>query len=238
MSTNKEKFIEILGHFRQLSDEMSKTVQSFFIWRTLYLSRSIEEAGQKIAERNVEIINSYKNFFIQTEDNHLHSFVIGVSKFFDKDARALSIQFLINKIKDSAEIFTRETIIEAYPERFNTVDMHSCAPIENEDEQKIKEIKEKYQPLIDKLKDFRDTRSAHHDVKITDLTFIPTDVEGLINAIQEILNIISARFNDSTTDWRMLKEGAIRETNLLLENLDRGEKQRIKELKEEYGIKD
>jgi len=133
-NSNKEKFEEILKIFKRLSDEMCKTVESFYVWETLYLSRSIPTVGKEQAERNVQVINSYLNFFLTTENSLIDSFIIGISKFFDIDSRNFSIYFLINEIKRNKEIFAKETLLQVYPNRFEENELvKNYSPIEKKD---------------------------------------------------------------------------------------------------------
>jgi len=133
-NSNKEKFEEILKIFKRLSDEMCKTVESFYVWETLYLSRSIPTVGKEQAERNVQVINSYLNFFLTTENSLIDSFIIGISKFFDIDSRNFSIYFLINEIKRNKEIFAKETLLQVYLNRFEENELvKNYSPIEKKD---------------------------------------------------------------------------------------------------------
>jgi len=232
-NSNKEKFEKILGSFNDLSEEMGKTVESFYIWKTLYLSRSVPTVGKERAERNVQIINLYLNFFLSTEDSHLNSFIIRISKFFDRDSRNLSIQFLINEIKNNKKNFTSETLVKLYPDRFDANEIEeNYLPIKEEDELTIEKLKEQYLPVIKKLKLIRDKysahRSAHIGIQKIDRRFTFKEVEGLINAIQEMFNTIYYSFDRSSTCWDHIKEKAIRDTDFLFDNLYKGEQQRKK----------
>ncbi len=77
--TPEDKYKEIEGMFKRLSDQMCRVVQAFYLWRALVFARSIPEVGKKQAEKNVEIMGFHKNFFTQTEDSHLTTFIIGIS---------------------------------------------------------------------------------------------------------------------------------------------------------------
>lgn len=237
---NKEKYIEIVKLLKRLSDEMSRTVESYYIWRTLYLVTSIKEVGKELAERNVEILNLYKDFFIPTEESHLHFFIIGVSKFFDPDDGSLSLYSLLNKINANKEIFISETLIEVYPNRpFDKAGLGATyLPIKEADIYKIKkDIKDirKQLPVLIKLKDIRKKQSAHTDIKITSFDFIPDEVPHLINAIQEVINKISYLIDRSYTKWDKLKDRAVRDTKFVLESLYKNEQLRRKEIKERYN---
>lgn len=231
----KEKFQEIQCLFKRLSSEMCKVVESYHIWATLVFSRSILEVGKEKAEKNAKIMAQYKDFFVTTERNHMHAFIIGISKFFDSDPRALSIQQLIQKIKESEDIITADIFKDIYPERFFPEDFKDgYKPIHDEDLKHINELRKKHELVIKNLKTIRDKQSAHTDIKVIRITFIPNEVAELIGVIQEMFNKLSGRFESATTIWNHLKDDAVSNTEFLLENLKRGEEQRMKEIKEKW----
>ncbi len=98
MQEAKEKFLEIQSLFTRMSHEVvCIVVESYYIWRTLTLARSIPEIGEEKANKNAKLMNLYKEFFLSTENSHLQTFITGLMKFFDKDPRALSFNSLIKK---------------------------------------------------------------------------------------------------------------------------------------------
>jgi len=232
----KEKFQEIHELFKRLSNAMGEVVESYHIWATLVFSRSIPEVGKEKAEKNAAIMALYKNFFVTTELNHMHTFIIGISKFFDRNPKALSVQQLIQKIKESEDIITAGIFKEACPDRFFPEDFKDgYKPIHDEDIKYIEELRKKHESVIGNLKTIRDKQSAHTDMEVIKATFVPNEVVELIEAVQEMFNKLSGRFESATTTWRHLKDDAVRNTEFLLENLERGEVARMKEIKEKWG---
>lgn len=238
MSKGKEKFLEIKALFKRLSDEMCRTVEIYWIWQTLAFARSIPEVGKEEAEKNVIIINRNKYFFMPVEDSLLHAFIIGLSKFFDKNPQSLSIAALIKKIHESKEEITADVLLEVYPDHFNDDEnlKKNYSPLNDADIKNISDLKLKHKLIIENLKIIRDKRSAHTDIAIIRGEFIPKDVEALILAIQEMLNKLSSTFNRSKTIWDHLKTEAINDTKLLIENLERGEEQRMAEIKKRFSL--
>ncbi len=237
IAIGKQKFLEIKGFFKRLSDEMCNVVQAYYLWSALAFARSIPEAGKEHAEENVMIMNRHKHFFIQTEDSHLRAFIIGISKFFDRDQRSLSIKRLIEKIEESKDFITPEVVLEVYPDRFNGDEVIHYTPLEDGDIQYIESLRADHEVVIQKLKEIRDKRLAHTSIEIIKGTFVPNEVEKLIIAIQEMFNKLSSRFDQSTTRWDHLKEGAVMDTELLLRSLKMGEMQRIAKIEKEYKQK-
>ena len=232
----KEKFQEIQKLFKRLSDNMGRVVESYYIWETLVFSKSISEVGKEKAEKNVAIMTPYKDFFFTTEYNHMDGFIIGISKFFDRDSRALSIQQLIQKIKESEDIITADILAEFYPSCCFSEDFKSgYKPIHDDDLKYIEEIRKKHESVIDTLRTIRNKHSVHMDMEVIKVSFIPKEVAELVEAIQEMFNKLSGRFASSATNWNQLKDEAINQTKFLLENLEKGETQRMKEIKEKWG---
>ncbi|MDD5146079.1 MAG: hypothetical protein PHF44_04535, partial [Candidatus Pacebacteria bacterium] len=161
-------------------------------------------------------------------------FILGILKFFDGNERALSIQSLIDEIKKNKEFLTLETLHEIHPSVVVDKIDRNYSPITVEDEEKIDELRKQYLPIIEKLKTIRNKECAHLDDRRIDGTFVPNEVEKLINTIQEMLNTISARFDMSTTLWDHLKDEAVDGVNFVLDNLHRGEEKRHEEIMEKW----
>lgn len=238
----KEKFEEIQQLFKKLSDEMCKVVESYYVWETLVFSRAIPEVGKETAEKNASIMNLYNDFFVVTEHNHMDAFIIGITKFFDRDSRALSIQQLIGKIRESQDVITADFFAENFPDRFFPEDFKDgYKPIHDEDIKLIGELRKKHEVTIGVLKKIRDTQIAHTDITVIKnrdsiTNFIPKEIAALIETIQEMFNRLSGRFESSSTMWNHLKDSSIRDTKFLLENLERGEVVRLEEVRKEWGI--
>lgn len=236
----KEKFEEIQRLFKKLSDDMCKVVESYYIWETLVFSRAIPEVGKETAERNLKIVNQYKDFFIATEHSHMDTFIVGISKFFDNDSRALSLSKLIERIKESENIITADFFKMSYPERFFPDDFQNgYKPLHEEDLEQIAELRSEQDVVIETLKTIRNKQVAHNDLellmnKIAVQSFVPNEVKVLIEAIQVMFNKLSGRFESSSTMWDHLKSDAISDTKYVLENLERGEKVRQKEVEEKW----
>ncbi|MDO8460336.1 MAG: hypothetical protein Q7S74_04460 [Nanoarchaeota archaeon] len=232
----KEKFLEIRDLFRRMSHEVCVVVESYYIWRTLTFARSIPEVGQEQAEKNAKLMALYKDFFIPTEQSHLQVFIIGLMKFFDKHPQALSIAALIKIIQENKGIFTADVLQLVYPD-LAAIDAikDDYSPITQDVVDHVEQLWEKHKGLIDSLKDVRDKQFAHTDTKTIKGTFVPNEVEALIEAVQEMFNKLSGCFDLSFTIWDHLKEDSVRSTQFMLENLERGEVLQMAEIKKKWG---
>jgi hypothetical protein len=233
--TPEEIFSEIQVLFRRLSHEVCSVIESYYIWRTLTFSRSIPEMGQEEADKNAELMTICKEFFMPTERAHLHFFVIGLMKFFDRKPPALSFVTLMDEIKKHADIFTPEVFRNVHPKlhQLGAIE-EDYLPIRQEVIDDFQQLEINYEKQVGVLKTARDKQFAHTDFLTVDLTFIPLEVEALIEAITEMFNKLSNCFELSSTTFDHLKEDAIRSTQLLLENFKRGEKVRMEEIHKSY----
>jgi len=233
----KKKFLEVKELFNRMSHEISAVVESYHIWRTLTFSRSIPEVGKEQAEKNAALLSLYKDFFIPTEQSHLQTFVIGLMKFFDRHSQALSIAGLIRELEKNKTIFTADIVRSTFkdPGGYDPI-KDDYEPITREIKDKIEELRKPHEALIASLKDIRDKQFAHNDMEtIKGASFVPNEVEALIEAIQEMFNKLSGNFNSSSTIWDHLKDDAIRSTQFVFANLERGEAERKEEIRRKYG---
>ncbi len=232
----KEKFIEIQKLFTKMSHEiMCVVVPSFYIWHTLTFSRSTVETGKEVAEKNAKTMSLYTNFLMPTEQSHLHTFVINIMKFYDKDNRALSFSNLVKLIRENESSFTPDVLKSIHPHLEQVgANTNDYVPIKEEDLKYIESIIDKHKDLISNLKDIRDKQFAHTDINHISGTFIPNQVEELIQDTQSIFNRLSGSFDRSSTMWDHIKEDSIRDTKFLFENLERGEVVRLEEIKKKW----
>lgn len=234
---SKEKFSEIRDLFNRTSHEVCIVVESYHIWRTLEFSLSIPEVGKETAEKNAQLMNLYKDFFIPTIQSHLQTFVIGLMKFFDKNPSALSIKGLMGEVQSNKSDLTIEDLKNAHPhlEEIDAVPTF-YDPIKEETVAYIDAVFKKHESLVSNLKNIRDKELAHIDIKPHRGNFVPREIEVLINDIQEIFNKLSNDFDLSATTFDFVKQESINAVRYLFENLERGEVQRKEEIRQKYGF--
>lgn len=231
MEESKNKFLEIRELFKRLSHQICLVVTSYYIWRTLRFSRSIDEVGKEKADKNAKLMSSYSNFFIPTEDSHVQTFVLGLMKFFDKDRRALSFQNLIKEIEENKSVFTPEVLKAVHPKLDEIGAIESdYVPINQETIDEVDRLRKKHDILISNLKDIRDKQFAHNDIEVIKGVFVPNEIEELITAVQEMFNKLSGTFDLSSTVWDHLKDEAVNDTKYLLESLEHAEVEREREM--------
>lgn len=235
--TPEEKFNELKTLFKRLSDEMCLLVEAFYGWRALVFSRSIIEVGEEQANKNVAIMRHHSDFFQVTEQGLLNTLILGISKFYDKHPKALSIDVLIKKLREYSSDITADLLEKIRPGTvfFSDEERASFVAFKEEDATEIEALRQKNESVIKSLKDIRDKTVAHTDIIPIKGSFIPNEVEQLIKDTQEIFNKLS-RFDRSTTMWEHLGDHIKNDITFILENLERGEKVRQEEIDEKWGI--
>jgi len=230
----EDQYKEIESTFKRLSGVMTQTVSSYYIWSTLTFARSTAEVGE-VANKNVEIISFHKYFFNQVERALLNSIILGLNKFFDKDQRAVSFKTLIAKLDDAKDVVNADTLLNVYPDRFKPGDhwLKDYVVFEDTDVSHLNNLYEESVSVLTTLKDIRDKTIAHEDFVQPDTTFVPLEIEKLIDHTQEIFNKLQSKACLATTDWRNMKDSSIHDTNTVISNLIRGEAERKREIYEE-----
>jgi len=234
--TPEEKFNELKSLFKRLSDEMCLLVEAFYAWKALVFSRSVLEIGEAQANKNAAIMQRHSDFFQVTEYSLLNTLILGASKFYDKHPKALSFDFLIQKLRESKDDITADLLEKIRPGTvfFSEEERNTFESFKEEDALEIDALRQKNESVIKNLKIIRDKSVAHTDIIPIKGAIIPNEVEQLITDTQEIFNKLS-RFDRSTTMWDHLGDHVKNDVTFILENLERGENDRQREMDERWG---
>lgn len=202
--------------FRITTDRMYSALNAFYIWKWLNLAINTNTKGKEYAEKNVSIINRHSDFFRQIIVSVYKSFVADLSIFFDSEKyqESFSLGKLINVIS------------------FNV----------SEDElnnlrTKINEIKREHGVTIKLIIELRDADVAHQEIRIQTRKINYLKAENLFSAVQEILNILSVKYDGSVTSWGRIEEDVNHEMEWIFDNLERGEIVRLREVEEKWRQK-
>jgi len=215
---------------------MCLLVEAFHAWRSLVFSRSIPEMGEERANKNAAILRHHNDFFQTVEYSLLNTVILGTSKFYDRHPKALSIDVLIQKLREYKDDITADLLEQIRPGTvfFSEEERADFVAFKEEDALEVEALRQKNEAVIKNLKDIRDKSVAHTDIIPIKGSIIPNEVEQLINDTQEIFNKLS-RFERSATMWDHLGDNAKSDVTFILENLERGEAERQREIDERWG---
>lgn len=193
-----------------VTGRMLSALTAYYIWKWLNHSININNAGgEEKANRNVDILNKYNMFFNQVIRSTYKSFVADLWIFFDhnKYEESFSISKLIDSTKDK---LSKEDI--------------------NDLKSQINIIKKNHGKNIGFLGELRNADVAHQELDSKKRHLLYENIESLFAGAQEILNLITKRYNNSEHWWTHVEKEVKEEMPWILDNLERGEKLRIEEI--------
>lgn len=199
--------------FQITTDRMFTALESFFVWREMSKMININEVGKDKADRNVEILKKYWDFFDAVKNSTYKSFVIDLSIFFDpeKYEETFSLKKLINIVK--------KKIIEA---EYNKLIRD------------INAIKKKHGVTISFILKLRNTEVSHQEIERQRRLIVFKEIEELFIGVQEILNILNKYYDGSFMIWDHIERNVMGSLSWVIDNLERGEKVRLDEIKKTY----
>ncbi len=200
--------------FRITTDRMFTALQSFTLWKKINMMRNVNEVGKDQADRNVEIFNQNWDFFHTVLDSTYKSFVIDLSIFFDpeKYEETFSLKKLIHVVKEK---ITEDEYGELIKE--------------------IEELKKKHGFMITFILELRNATVSHQEIDRKSRLIVYKKIEELFKCVQEILNLLSKYYDQSSTIWSHVGENIDSSLEFIVDNLERGERVRLDEIKKKYG---
>ena len=196
------------------TNRMLSALGAYHIWKWMEIARNLNQPGGKErTERNLEIMNRHNLFFAQLRDSTYKTFVADLWIFFDKDGY------------DDA--FSLDKLIESTKDKLTQVQIDQ---IKND----IEKIKREHGVSIGFIQELRNADVAHQEIDARPRHLNYASVENLFAGVQKILNLISNTHSRSVHWWNHVEEEIDRQMNWILDNLERGEAARLKEIEEEW----
>lgn len=191
------------------TDRMYSSMNAFFMWKWLNHAINVNKAGADAANENVEeVMNKYRFFFHQVMKDSFKCFVLDLGVFFDKNYdNSFSLTKLIEVLKHK---------------------------LSKEDLEKIEKIKRDNASAISQLIDLRTQEVAHQAVDPKKQYVNYEMFENLFKGLHEIIDLLSMTHDNSMHWWDHVEMDIDRDMEWVFENLKRGEKQRIKEIEDEF----
>ena len=185
----KEQTTEFKSLLTEVKKQLLDAQMHFDIWEQIWPT-----------EQNVEVINSYKGFFLPTRDAHLDRFFIKTSNVVDNHKNSPSIYRLLNMVGSCIDLAPG-------------IDMHS-----------IRGRLNKQKDLLRRIRQYRNRRAAHWDmVSKPDPVFVGESRQLLIE-LESIFNEIHAAHNKNV--WSF-KPQQYHDTERLLDELRKGNQRKL-----------
>ena len=228
MSTEFNKLME---YIESIKGQYLEAVWAFRNYQALRKLRADNVVGEEEAKRNAKTMTRFVNFFGPAEKAFLQMSLLNLAKVFDQSDQSLHINFILNYIggnkkkisRDDFKVFNqnREFLDELY---------NKYEGIEISDLISVKERLKNHDLLLKKLKEYRDQYLAHNDKKKDDIKITFDEVELLFKLGEEILNLFTAKLNNSSTAYDHITNRTMADIKNILDFLDRFEPYRRKEL--------
>lgn len=223
MQSNNQSHKRISDYLTRLNKRMFNCLQAFYIWKHQFLLSDINTHGEEEAQKNVAIINRYKNFFVQSQQSNLYFFVLEVAKFFDTQQKALTIKKVKNVTLQEKNNLTAEAFLEANPDRELIESLvKSYRGLNKSVFDKIEDLIIRNNHLIEEIKNLRHL-FAHDFIDDSNKFCIPSfeRIEALFYDIQEIINALSNGLQHSVTLYSHVEAGVKRDLENIIKKLSK-----------------
>lgn len=192
----------------KLNMKMFGIRSAFCVWKYLISIRDTDVVGTEAAQQNTNLINLHKGFFFPVETALQYRIVIELHTLFEAGKSREAIPGLVSSLAKRGK------------------DYHT----------NYSRLKQDFDAEITMIDEVRNNMYAHKNIEVNQLS-LPSAIRmgKLIDKISEFLNEVTAQsFGHS---WIFDDEEnleAIRDTELLVDNLIRGEAARLSQIECEY----
>lgn len=231
------EFETLIGYIDQLRSRYFRTISAFYAYEALREAKASNIHGQEKAEENVEVIKRYKDFFLPVEEALRVYFFIELAKLFDATNQSLHMDKVLNFTESNLRHLTVDAFMEYNIDQgreFLNSLTEEYRGVAHADLLEIRVLLEAHKNTLEKLRIYRDKWLAHEDIRKPDLPDITgLELRALFDVFQKILNTLTSKLNSSSTLWDHVECEVKHHVNLVIENLQRFEPYRLKEIDEE-----
>ena len=209
-----------------------RALSAFHVYDTLMNLAAPNVVGQKEAERNVKVVNDFKDFFLISKEAVRVYFFLELAKMFDTSDQALQINKVVNFTASKITNLSTKDFIEYNGDRQLIAELaDTYKGVSHTDLQEIKQMLAVQTSVIKKLILYRDKWLAHDDRKKPEVPLIGREeIESLFETLSKIMNLLGNRLNNEGWMWDHVKSSAENDTTMVIEYLARFEPYRIKEI--------
>lgn len=229
-----QEFKNLISYLEKLKSRYFHALSAFFIYKTLDELTARNIVGNKNAQDNVDVIKRYKNFFIPSKEALRVYSLLELAKMFDISDESLHITKIVNCAQSQIKKLTVDDFKKFYQDRdFLEELIRNYEGIDQKDIKEIKEILEKNEDVLQRLKDYRNQYLAHDDINKNKISIEKNEIDDLFKTLGKILNLISYKLNCSSSIWDHIENNSKESTEMIFDYLKRFEPYRLKEIDEE-----
>lgn len=208
------QFSTAANKIEALQREVLKAKAAFRSYEVIQEKRAPNIVGATEAARNAKAMGDYKGFFNIAEASYQTEMFASLSKLYDVSGGSTSIPRLVPYIEGNLKHMKTDDFKEHNAERQDlTARLEGYMPITLDDTEKIKAKLAELEEPINKLKDLRDKKLAHLEIKeiqdtedfnenkevIGDLTY--SEIDQLITEAGVMLNYLGSKLNRNVSEF-------------------------------------
>lgn len=227
-----------MSHIGELRKLYLESLCAWRCYRALDNSRTISAIGKETAEANAEAMQRFSTYFpISIQAVHVLA-LLDLAKIFDRADQSLHLRYVLGYIARHREKFSRDAF-----RQFNEGRIYLDELYENYKGMTVSDIRKAehefkaHEALIEKLKEYRDQYLAHRDRAPQKVGFSFEEIESLFALAEKLLNLFTAKLDDSTTLFDRIGEDVERDVEYLLTALDVAERNRRLDLRNILKVK-
>lgn len=225
-------FTRIVGYLKEMNSAYFRALSAFYVYEGLVEATAPNIVGDDKAHENLEVMNTFKDFFLISKEALRVYFFLELAKLFDTSNQSLQINKVVNFTESQIKNLKVEDFSEHNKDRSLVEELiKDYKGITHEDILALRQELEENKEVVKRLILYRDKWLAHNDIKKPDVPLITgEEIVSLFKVLESIMNTLSSRMNHETTSWRTIEENSKHHTSLVLEYLHRFEPYRVREI--------
>lgn len=234
------EFSNLFEYVKKLRSRYLLVLSAVNIYDCLSALLTQNKVGKKKALNNAKTINDFGYFFMTTKEASRCFFLIELAKFFDKPGRykTLTIFQVLEYSKNNINKLTKEHFQLYHKERQILRELFdNYKELSLSDLNKMSRKIESKKTIIRKLKDYRDQYLAHDDLEKIEVEITKKDVRQILSLLKSFIELFYFKLDFASNRYNNFTETPYRETERVIEYLQKGEKFSKKEFEEKYKIK-
>lgn len=230
-------FQRLMKYIKEMQKRYHHALHAFHVYDTMVRLSASNIVGQEQAEKNVQTINQYKDFFIIAKESTRVYFFLELAKMFDNSKQSLQVDKIVNFTQSQIKNLNAESFAEYNSDRQLVDDLiKTYKGVSSEDLKVVKNLLQEQSSVIDKLIIYRDSWLAHDDINKPEIPIISVEeLEKLFDTVSKIMNLLANKLNSESWMWEHVKESAEQDTKMIVNHLQRFEPYRIKEIDDELN---
>ena len=238
MKHHLAQFTKLYDFSKKLRSRYLNTLASYKTFERLQQLSAVNVVGKKKANANVQVLNSYKYFFLTSKEAIRCYLLIEMAKFFDLNlsGQSLTIHTALGCAEKNIKSYAPEVFNEFHKQKNRDV-LEGYQPFSLTDLQRLKKRIKSNKARIEKLKTYRDKFLAHDDIKKIHINITGNDVRILMKIIKDSVELLYNKLDYSGTIYQNYEEEPVNEVDRIFSSLHEHEKHRIAEINKKYGIK-